>query len=153
MEFFGRILNKTAGYHRYIFRPPILLTMPFKRMQTFSFQKSTLSLFSNFSKLKKFVFFQRTSQRLKRNVQEIISIDTHSPAKLPPLQILEKFKLAFEKKTSIFSRNPNFVCFEKFCYFSRILRQIYNDLVIENFTFRIVILPDTDFRMTLSIGK
>ena len=43
--------NKTAGQHRHIFRCPILLKMPFKRMKSF-FSKNTFSscfFLSNFS--------------------------------------------------------------------------------------------------------
>ena len=52
------ICNKTAGYHRHIFRPHILLKMLFKRMRTFLFKEIVfLHIFFNFSKLKYFQTF------------------------------------------------------------------------------------------------
>ena len=57
------------------------------------------------------------------------SFDTHSTANLPLLPILKKF---FFQKTSNFVR-----IFEKFYYFSRILRQICYRLLIKIFKFRI----------------
>ena len=45
--------QKTPGYHPHIFRPPILLEMPFKVI------KNTPHIFSNFSKIKNSDFFAR----------------------------------------------------------------------------------------------
>ena len=47
-------INTTAGYHGHIFRPTILLTMPFKRMKVFFFFKKYSSSNFDFSNLKTF---------------------------------------------------------------------------------------------------
>ena len=44
-------INKTAGYHRHLFRLPILEKMPFKKMKAF-FSQNTFFIFSNFPNLK-----------------------------------------------------------------------------------------------------
>ena len=41
------------------------------------------------------------------------TFDTHSTKNLLHLAILDKFKVLFSKKPFYFSKNPNFVCFEK----------------------------------------
>ena len=69
----------------------------------------------------------------KRFFNEIISFETHSTANLPPLAILKKDQIFF-KKPSFFQKNPNFERFEKSYYFSRILRQICDNLVIKKFS-------------------
>ena len=80
------ILKKAAGYYRHIFRPPILMKMPFERMKTFFFQ------------LKIFYFFSKRTSQLKRKrpFQEIISFDSHSTANLPPLPILMKIRFVLK---------------------------------------------------------
>ena len=110
----------TAGYHRHVFRPPILLKMPFKKMKAFFFQKIALIKFCNFSKFwNLLIFCKKTQFRGKRLVLEIISFDTvtfdrHSTANLPPLRIL--------KKKTVFSKNPTF--FQKQNNFSTYLRNL-----------------------------
>ena len=77
------------------------------------------------------IFRQKTSQlKWKRHFQEILSIDTHSTATLPPLVILKKIKFFFAKTHNFFFKKPpNFERFEKSYYFRRILRQIcYNSV-------------------------
>ena len=69
-----KMLNKTAGYHRPIFRSPVLLEMLFKRMKKFFFEKNAPHVFS-VSKIENFLIFQKTHQlRCKRHFYEIISI-------------------------------------------------------------------------------
>ena len=48
-------INKKAGY-RHIFRPPLLLKVPFKRMKAF-FSKNSLQIYSNFFDFKNFLIF------------------------------------------------------------------------------------------------
>ena len=59
-----------------------------------------------------------------------MSLDTHSTASLPPIPLLKKN--FFDREHLFFQKNPNFVRFEKSYYFSRILRQICNNLVEKN---------------------
>ena len=67
----------------------------------------------------------------------------HSTANLPPLSILKKSHNLFEK--IFFKKIQIAYVIAKSSYFSRILRQIWDNLVIKNF-------PNTDIR-TFSIGK
>ena len=63
--------NKTSGYHRHLFSPPILLKMPFKMMKKFIPKKNFLHNFSysNFTKFRNFLnFLQETSQYLSRGL-------------------------------------------------------------------------------------
>ena len=85
-------------------------------MKTFFFSKKTHSSSIFFVNLNLFDFWQKTEIKMeKKHFQEIISFDTHSTAKLPPLPILKKYPTFSKKKLSY--------VFEKSCYLSRILRQ------------------------------
>ena len=98
--------NKTAGYHRHIFRPPILLMMPFKRMSAFFSEK--------FSFLKLFWFFQEN---------RIIKVQKRYLL----IRILQKFchlyrswkKVKFFKKPNFFQKTISDI-FEKSHYISQI---------------------------------
>ena len=96
--------NKTTGYHRHIFRPPIFLKMPFKKMKTSFFLENTLIYFPIFPLIKIFLLFlQKTSQIMwKRHFKEKISFDTHFTASLLPWTILKKIEVFFEKKHLFF---------------------------------------------------
>ena len=114
---FGWHFKKTRGYNRHIFRLPILLKMPFKRMKAFFFKTSSSSYFPIFPNLNIFWFFCKNNLTIKvdaflRNYHLVRILQPN----LPPLPIFQKPKLRF------FMRN--------FC-FSRILRQICFNLVIK----------------------
>ena len=66
----------------------------------------------------------------KRHYCEKISCDTHSIVNFPSLTVLKKLK--FFWKSPLFSlKKPNFVRFENSYYFSRILLQIFYNLLIK----------------------
>ena len=114
-------VNKTAGYHRYIFRPRTLLKILSRGWKRVFFSKKSY-LYQNliiFPKLKLFWFLQKNSQFWWKTFlwNNIIWY-----ANLQPLKILKKTR-----------KNPNFVPFETSYYFSRILQQIRYNLVIETF--------------------
>ena len=74
--------NKTPGLHRDIFRPPTLLKMPFRKMN---------SLFGNLLQIQNFPeFLQNLNISGKTTSQKIMSFDAHSTANSAPLQILKK---------------------------------------------------------------
>ena len=52
--FFDWLHNKAADYHRHIFRLPILVNLPFKKMKAFFKILSFFIIFSNFSNFKNF---------------------------------------------------------------------------------------------------
>ena len=92
------------------------------------------------------IFLQKALQlKWKRYFWEIISIDTHSTANLPPLTILEKISF-FPKKLKL-SRY-----LKKTYYLSHILRQMCYNLALENFNFRIVGHLDI-FNRQMSVKK
>ena len=106
------IKNKAATHHRHIFCFLTLLKIPFRRIKLFLSRKNTI-LFPN---SKFYDFCKKPSiQVQKRHFYEIISMDTHSTANSPP---------------NFYQKTPNFVRFDKFYYFGRILRPICYNLVI-----------------------
>ena len=128
----GLLTNKMAGYHRHILHLPIFVKKASEKMKTFFFSKKHFIIFSNFSNFQNFLIFcQKTSSvGWERHFYEIIPFDTHSTANLPPLSILKKIQVFFQKNPSIFpEKNPNFERFENSYYSSRILRQICYNLV------------------------
>ena len=113
---FNTSINKTAGNQPQIFRLPILLKMPFKRMKRFFSKKLSASSFVKFSNLKNFWFSAKTSQlRWKRPFEQMISFDTHSTANLQPSPILKK-------NQGFFVRNP--AGFQKLNFRSTYLRNL-----------------------------
>ena len=93
------IINKTAGYHRHIFRPPILLTIPFRRIKTLFFKKYYLYVFSIFPNIKISNFFLQ--EKWKRP-SGIISFNTHSTGFWNNSSFFsKKTDLFFKKKTQI----------------------------------------------------
>ena len=99
-----------------------------RRWKRLFFQSTLFILFDNLS-----IFGQKhltiNVKKTKRHFQEIWSFDTHSTANLPPLVIF-KTSSFFGKKLIFYSKtNQIFGSFEKFYYFSRILRLICYYLV------------------------
>ena len=98
----GKKTKRSACYHWQIFRPPILLKVPSKRMKKFFSEKyyrqQILTLFSKFENCPD--FGKKPSVQVgKTHFYEIISFGAHSTANLPPSTILEKIK--FFPKTQI----------------------------------------------------
>ena len=126
-------LSKTAGYHRDSSSPPVLIKMPFKSMKPVFFRTNFFIIyllmfpdlkFSNFftrkvSQSKCIIHFQERYHWI-RILQQIVH-----------LYRFWKNSRFFEKKLS-FSPKISYA-FEKFYHFSRILSQIYQNLVIKNF--------------------
>ena len=112
--------NKTAGHHRHIFCPLILLKISFRKMKAVFQIKNS----SDFCK-------KPWIQVEKRHIYEIISFDTHSTANLPHFLKSSKFKFFFRKNLFIFKKR-NSVRFVKYYYFCRLLRQIWFTLDIIN---------------------
>ena len=109
-------------------------------MKTFFFleKKHTFSIsFSNFSNFQTFLVFlpKNLIIRAEKTVLQNITIDTHSKANLQPLSILKK-KIFSKKPIYFIEKTLNFERFEKSYCFSRILRQIWYNLVKKIFMFR-----------------
>ena len=63
LEALQNIMNKTASYHRHIFRHPILVKMPFIKIKPFFFQKFPHILY--FSKLRNFPISRQKNLTIK----------------------------------------------------------------------------------------
>ena len=119
--------NKTPDFSRADFRSPTLLNMIFRRMKALFFREK-LQIFQLFEIWKFPVFFAKLQFiGEKRHFEEIIWIDTVSTANFPP----KKFKFYFQKHIISAKRKQIASLFEKFFYFSRILRQICYNLVVK----------------------
>ena len=107
---------------RHIFRPPILLKIPLKRMKTSSFFSKN-HVFSNFSKMKKFLakkLHNKDGKDIFRN--NIICYAFYS--KFATINDFEKKNQVLCSKNPIYfflKRDLNFSSFEKSHYVSRIL--------------------------------
>ena len=66
---------------------------------------------------------------MERHFQEKTPFETHSRNNFPLVAILKVFKIFFGKKTYLFSKKSKFWTFWEFFYSSRILRQIFYNLV------------------------
>ena len=98
--------------------------MSFERVKTFFFKKKTFQIISNFSKFEKFLHFcKKTSQlRWKRYFTKYYHL----------IRILQQSCLFYRfQKKSVFLSKKTLIAyvFEKFFYFSRILRQTCYNLV------------------------
>ena len=94
--------KKTAGHHGHFLRLPILVKMPFEKINAFLKNAFFQHLFWT-PHLRKFLIFRRkrTSQlRSKTHSQNIISFDTDSTATLPALAVLKR-KLEFSSTERI----------------------------------------------------
>ena len=75
--------------------------------------------------LKVFWFFAKNLIiRVEKIFSKKIPFDTHSTANLPPLVALKIIQVFFRKTHLFLKKNPNFQRFEKYYFFSRILRQV-----------------------------
>ena len=74
--------------------------------------------------------------RAQKTLYEKKPLDTHSTASLPPLSILEKNQLVFQKTHLLLQKNQNFERFQNSYCSSHILRQICYSLVEHIFTVR-----------------
>ena len=102
---FHRVINKTAGGNRHIFRHLNLLQILLRRMKAFS-RKNAIYFFP---KLFFFDFCKKPSIQLqKSHIYEIISFDTHSTANLSPSTISGKNSSFFQKQTFFFQKEKEF---------------------------------------------
>ena len=120
------ILNKTAGHHRHFFRQMVLLKIHFRRMWKRFLEKCFLSNFEIFWCLKK-PTIQVKNKKFSWNIiiwyafySKFATFNAFEKSHFP-----EKPQFFFGKKTKIHSKKPY--------YFSRILQQSRNNLVIKNF--------------------
>ena len=122
-KYFNCWRNKTAGYHRHIFRPPIFLKMPFKRKKAFFFSKNTLSssnfvIFPNFKQVFLIIFFQKkmtmkVEKKFSRNNIHWYIFDS----KFSTFTDFEKKLKFFSKNPTSFQKNPNFAGIWEFLLF------------------------------------
>ena len=111
--------NKTASYHRHVSCPPILLKMPFERMKTFLFlPKYCLHKFLIFLNSKIFWFFcQKTWQiKWKRHFKKQYHLICSLQQIWHLYRFWKKMKLFSKKPIVFFSKNPNFIRFQKAHY-------------------------------------
>ena len=99
-------INETANHHRHIFLPLALQQIPFRRMKAFFQKISPTANFYNFSKLKIFLVLAENPQFRweNRHSYEMIPFDTHSAANMPPVTILKKIQVLFDKTHLLFLR-------------------------------------------------
>ena len=102
---------------------------------------SKFATFSDFEKnsgffFEKPIYFSKKLQIL--NVSRILAIPVAFCSKFATFSDVEKIKSFFLENLINFFRKTNFRRYEKFYYFSRILRQICYNLVKKKFTFRSV---------------
>ena len=138
------VVTRIAGHHRHIFRPILLLNIPLRRMKTFSGWNTF------FGNLKFSWFLQKKIVNLgKKAILWNIIIWYAFYRKFATFSWFRKISRFF-RKTKPYQKIPNFVCFEKSYYFSRILRQICYKFVMKTFHGQKRRLPDT-LNRTLSI--
>ena len=128
--------NKTAGCHRYIFCPLISLEIPFKKIKAFFFQKNTLSSL-NFGLVPNLLFAKKLNKCGKIfSLKNFIWYALYNKSAI----FTDFLKSGVFKKILIFFQKSQLsYFFEKFYYFSRILRQIRYNLVIKILKVRTVI--------------
>ena len=119
------------------------------------FQENTFSPykfhFFHFFQIDKFSFpTKKASQlKLKRLFFKLIQFSDAFYSKMPTFSFFSKIRYFFQKNIYFFEYQ-NSVLFEKFCYFSRILRQVFYKLVVRDFQTQNWTLASS---RTLSIGK
>ena len=115
--------NKTVGYHWHILRPPIFVKKAFKKKHS--------SYFLTFPTFKIF-WFSLKKNLIIRAVKTFLrnyAIWYAFCCKFATFIDFENFKFFFEKPVYFFKKTPNFECFEKSYFFSRILRELCYNLV------------------------
>ena len=131
--------DKTAGYNRHIFRPPILIKIHFKRLKLFFSLKILFILLSNFSTLEGFfsIFCRKSLTIQVRRTFFGNNINWYAfYSKLVTFNSFEK-KFFFQNKLIfLVEKTPKFERFEKFYDFIRILRQICYNFIKKVFTVR-----------------
>ena len=125
--------NKTAGSLWHIFRPPILLKMPFERMKAFIFSSSNFLIFPN---LKDSCFFlqKNITVTVKTDILENYIIWYAFYSKFAALTDFEKNQVFFSKKPTFFSKKKQILgILLKSYYFNRMEKQICYILTIKIF--------------------
>ena len=112
---------KTAGYHRHILRLPNVVKTQFWMMNTFSSYFLILPTFKIFWFFCQINLIMRAENKFLRNISILYAFYS----KFTTFSDFKKVKILFLKTHLFVKKNPNFVRFEKFYYFSRILRQIW----------------------------